>query len=62
MEKGEAGLYAYKSETLNINNFYCRDIRGPYWRGQVRSNGAGKLPEDHEIFYTAISGNLIRAR
>lgn len=44
MEKGESGIFAHKTSDLNIENIYCRDIRGPYWRGQcvmvTKSHGA----------------------
>ena len=44
LEKGETGLYAYKVDNLRISNLYCRDIRGPFWRGQCvqfhQSDGA----------------------
>ena len=34
MERGESGLFAYRTNNLKVNNFYCRDMRGPFWRGQ----------------------------
>lgn len=43
VEKGESGIYVYKSPKTSINNLQCKDIRGPYWRGQcvqfVQSDG-----------------------
>lgn len=44
VEKGESGIFAEQTDNLEIQNLHCRDIRGPYWRGQCvqvfKSHGA----------------------
>ncbi len=34
LEKGESGIFAYKTSALEMRHIHCSDIRGPYWRGQ----------------------------
>jgi len=61
VEKGEAGIFSEKNSKLAIKNLHCRDIRGPYWRGQcvqiLRSDGASVANFYAQQFLETSSGH-----
>lgn len=61
VEKWETGVYTYLSPNVSVHNLHCKDIRGPYWRGQcvqfVRSNGAKLTNFYSQQFLTTSSGH-----
>jgi len=61
LEKGEAGIIAYRTPGVSINNIHCKDIRGPYWRGQCvqfQESDNGKLTNFYiQQFLSTSSGH-----
>jgi len=61
LEKGESGIFAKQTSELKIRNIHCRDVRGPYWRGQCvqvfRSDGATISDFYAQQFFNTSSGH-----